>query len=340
MDVAVFASVLSSSARRLESSLHTKLYAAIEANGGLSFLDGYAQAESRLLSYNAMQMLCDDLNTGVSSEELVLLFSTLDTSDSGHVPLDVLVYAMVAAWSATTQRIWLHVRKSALGQLKGEQAARVLTMGKSWVSYQDFASALGDNGIDMGDEDLLLMLVQLGSSIDGVVHAEGFAKVMDYEISLATHAVFSRIEGVLSQDGIALEEAMLRLDERGEGTIVHAQLVELLHTFSIGLTNEDLTMLLARLDRQNEGKINVKAFLEDAKRHSDSEVAWGKISDALGPSGGAQLAAFVGEGTALATPALLAALRQLGVDLTDGDFDAACRDLDPNSSRYAKVFFF
>ena len=53
-----------------------------------------------------MQLLCDDLETSISSEELVLLFSSLDTQDSGYVALDVLVYAMASAWSHTNQQIW------------------------------------------------------------------------------------------------------------------------------------------------------------------------------------------------------------------------------------------
>jgi hypothetical protein len=106
MDIVKLSSNLSGSARRLETNLHTKLYAAVAAHGGISYFDGYAHAESRLLSYNAMQMLCEDLDTGITSEELVLLFSSLDIHDNGHVPLDVLIYSMVSAWSATTARIW------------------------------------------------------------------------------------------------------------------------------------------------------------------------------------------------------------------------------------------
>jgi len=284
-----------------------------------------------------MQMVCDDLETGITSEELVLLFSSLDTSDSGHISLDVLVYAMVAAWKATTTRIWLHVRKSPLGQLKGEQAARVLTMGKAWVAYPEFSSALGENGIDLSDEDLLLLLVQLGSSIDGVVHATDLANQMDHEMRLALHAAYAKVCAALDMEGVSLDEALRKLDDRQMGFISHQQLVEFLQTLDIGLANEDLTMVLARLDRKNEGRIEVKALFDDITTHSSAEDAWSKISAALGPSGGAQLAAFVGDGSALATPALLAALRQLGIDLTDEEYDFVLADLDPRGSRYAKV---
>ena len=337
MDMLVFATHLSASARRLESALHTKLFASVEAHGGIGFFSGYAQAESRLLSYNAMMMLCDDLETGITSEELVLLFSSLDASDSGHIPLDVLVYSMVAAWSATTARIWMHVRKSPLGQLRGEQAARVLTMGKSWVAYPEFAAGLAEHGIELPDEDLLLLLVQLGSSIDGVVHAADFANQMDHEMALALHGAYAKIEAVLGNEGVTMDEALQKLDERGAGMITHHQLVEFLHTLDIGLPNEDLTLVLARLDPRNEGKIEVAGFKADVAAHSAAEVAWAKTSDALGPSGGAQLSAFVGDGSALATPALLAALRQLGIDLSDGEFECVLRDLDPRGTRYAKV---
>ena len=214
------------------------------------------------------------------------------------------------------------MRKSALGQLKGEQASRVVCGGKEWVKYEDFTHALGDNGIDMGDDDLLLLLVQLGSSIDGVVHAKQFASTMDRQMVLATHAAYAKIEGALWMEGVTLGDAVAKLDERGEGFILHGQLVELLHTFEVGLPNEDLTMLLARLDRRNSGKIDASEFLADVAKHRASEHAWSKVSDALGPSGGAQLGAFVTEGTALATSALLAALRQLGVDVSDAEFDA------------------
>ena len=177
-----------------------------------------------------MQLLCDDLETGITSEELVLLFSSLDTNDSGHIPLDVLVFAMVSAWSATTNRIWLHVRKSPLGQLRGEQAARVLTMGKAWVAYPEFSAGLAENGIDLSEEDLLLLLVQLGSSIDGVVHATDFANQMEHEMGLALHGAYAKVEGVLGIEGVGLKEALERLDDRSTGIITHQQLVEFLHT--------------------------------------------------------------------------------------------------------------
>jgi len=302
-----------------------------------SFFSGYAQAESRLLSYNAMQLLCDDLETSISSEELVLLFSSLDTQDSGYVALDVLVYAMASAWSHTNQQIWLHVRKSPLGQLSGEQAARVLTMGKSWVAYPEFSAGLAENGIELSEEDLLLMLVQLGSSIDGVVHAADFANQMDHQIGLALHAAYAKVDAVLSIEGITMNEALAKLDERNAGFLSHHQLVEFLKTLEVGLSNEDLTMLLARLDSKNNGKIAVQDFKDDLASHVYTEAALAKISDALGPSGGAQLSAFVGDGSALATPALLAALRQLGVDLTDAEYRAVLKDLDPRSTLYAKV---
>jgi len=284
-----------------------------------------------------MQLLCDDLETSISSEELVLLFSSLDTHDSGYVALDVLVYAMAAAWSHTTQRIWLHVRKSPLGQLSGEQAARVLTMGKTWVAYPEFSAGLAENGIELSEEDLLLMLVQLGSSIDGVVHAADFANQMDHQIGLALHAAYAKVDAVLSIEGITMNEALAKLDERNAGFLSHQQLVEFLKTLEVGLSNEDLTMLLARLDSKNDGKIAVQDFKDDVASHVYTEAALAKISDALGPSGGAQLSAFVGDGSALATPALLAALRQLGVDLTDAEYRAVLKDLDPRNTLYAKV---
>lgn len=337
MDIEKLASNLSSSARRLEATLLTKLFAAVEAHGGTSFFDGYAHAESRLISYNAMQMLCDDLDTGISSEELVLLFSSLDTNDNGHVPLDVLIYSMVSAWSATTTRIWLQVRKSPLGQLRGEQAARVLCMNKAWVSYPDFASGLAENGIDLSDEDLLLLMVQLGSTVDGVVHAVDFANAMDHEMSLALHSAYSKITSVLGMDNIILEDALAKLDERENGYINHTQLVEFLHTFDIGLANEDLTMILARLDSENQGRIDIPSFIKDVNNHIQRNEAWAKISESLGPSGGAQLATFVGESTALATSALLAAFRQLGIDLTDEEFELCLQDLDPRHTQYCKV---
>lgn len=290
-----------------------------------------------LLSYNAMQMVCDDLATGIGSEELVLLFRALDANDSGHVAVDVLVYSMVAAWSATTGRLWLKVRKSALGQLRGEQAARVLTGGKAWVAYPDFSSALAANGIDMFEDDLLLLLVQLGSSIDGVVHAVDFANQMDHELSLALRSAYAKIAVVLSMEGVSLQEALARLDERSTGAVTHTQFVEFLRTMDIGLPNEDLVMLLARLDAKNEGRIPVQVLLGDMDAHTRTENAWAKISDALGPAGGAQIAAFVGDGSALATGALLAALRQLGVDLAEDEFALVLGDLDPRASRYAKV---
>jgi hypothetical protein len=96
-------------------------------------------------------------------------------------------------------------------------------------------------------------------------------------------------------------------------------------------------MLLARLDEKNTGKIDVTVFVKDMSAHIRAEAVWAKVSDAVGAAGGAQLAAFVGDGTALATPALLAALRQLGIDLTDDDYSIILRDIDPRGTQYAKI---
>ena len=50
-----------------------------------------------------------------------------------------------------------------------------------------------------------------------------------------------------------------------------------------------------------------------------------------------ELEAFLGEGTALATSAVLATLRQLGIDLSDEEFEWILSDLDPRKGKYVKV---
>ena len=335
--MAILSSNLSASARRLLVSLLTKLYALVEARGGLTFFAAYAKGDSRLISYSTMQMMCDDLESGIKSEELTLIFSNLDTRDSGHILLDTLAYAMIAAWHFSTTKIWLEVRKSPLGQLRGEQAARVLTSGNPWAAYPDFTGALGDNGINFSDEDILLLLVQLGSSIEGVVHVLDFASQMDDQIAFALNAIYAHIHGVLSMEDVSLKESLAALDARSTGYITHAQIIELLRTFEITLTNEDLAMLLARLDKEGDDNISVETFTKDMLAYTRAESVWAKISDSLGPSGGAQLEAFLGEGTALATSAVLATLRQLGIDLSDEEFEWILSDLDPRKGKYVKV---
>ena len=96
-------------------------------------------------------------------------------------------------------------------------------------------------------------------------------------------------------------------------------------------------MLLSRLDSKNDGKINITEFTEDMLAYTRSESVWETISDALGPSGGAQLEAFLGEGSAMTTNAVLAALRQMGIDLSDQEFDWVLNNIDPRKKKYIKV---
>ena len=338
IDMALLSSNLSASARRQLTSLLTKFYALVETRGGVNFFSAYSHGDSRLLSYHSLEMICDDLKSGVNSDELTLIFTHLDTQDSGYISLDALTYSMVAAWRASTRRIWLEIRKSALGQLKGEQAARVLTEGRSWVAYPDFTAALGDNGINLVEEDVMLLLVQLGSSIEGVVHGLDFGAEMDDQVSLATTAAYARILGVLSMENVSLKDSLEALDSHWTGSITQVQFVEFLRTLDIRLSAEDLELIIVRLeDVQNSGRIRVVSFLEDVAVHTKSEKIWSKISDTLGPSGGAQLEAFLGEGTAMANSTMLAALRQLGIDLTDQEFEWMVSVVDPRGTKYVEV---
>ena len=129
-----------------------------------------------------------------------------------------------------------------------------------------------------------------------------FASQMDDHI-FAPNAIYAHIHGVLSMEDVSLKESLAALDARSTGYITHAQIIELLRTFEITLTNEDLAMLLARLDKEGDDNISVETFTKDMLLTLVQRV---QNRDSLGPSGGTQLEAFLGEGSALATSAVLA----------------------------------
>jgi len=148
--------------------------------------------------------------------------------------------------------------------------------GSGGVDRREFRAGLEDMGFELNSQDLTAVLDHFDANGDGKISVAEFARFAESDVvgkvATALRREMRRLKRRKGGD-FALKDAFRRIDRNGSGAISRGELDAELDRLGVRLTARELDDVLARFDRDGDGRVDYDEFSRFAETAKPGEDA-------------------------------------------------------------------